>query len=189
MSDRPKHPVQHLKIQPITRSAALILLAWRYPPPYDIYNLADDDQADDATTIAYLLNPAHHFYEMTLPQEGIVGFCSFGEDGQVPGGDYLQPALDIGMGIRPDLTGKGLGAIFVQAVIQFAVEMFRPKLLRVTIATFNERAQRVWQQNGFQPIQKFVHEGAKRPFTIFICNVYSPGSWAKAFVNKLSEKE
>ncbi|KAA3661894.1 MAG: N-acetyltransferase [Chloroflexi bacterium] len=171
MNDRSKQLVHSLKISTITRSTAPLLLNWHYPRPYHIYNMASDDPADAAATIAYLLNPAHQFYEMTLPKEGVVGFCSFGEDGQVPGGDYSQPALDIGMGIHPNLTGKGLGAIFVQAVIQFGMEMFRPTLLRVTIATFNERAQRVWQQNGFQPGQAFVHEGTKRPFIIFTCKV------------------
>ncbi len=171
MSDFPNHIVRHLKISPITRRAALIMVNWRYPPPYHIYHMSSDDPADAAAAVAYLLNPAYHFYEMTLPQEDVVGFCSFGADGKVPGGDYSQSALDIGMGLRPDLTGKGLGAIFVQAVVQVGVELFQPNLLRVTIATFNERAQKVWRRHGFQPVQSFVHDETKRPFTIFTCNV------------------
>ncbi len=39
----------------------------------------------------------------------MVGFCSFGVDGRVPGGDYPDGPLDVGMGMRPDLTAAAWG--------------------------------------------------------------------------------
>jgi RimJ/RimL family protein N-acetyltransferase len=74
----------------------------------------------------------------------------------VSGGDYRSAALDIGMGVRPDLTGRGTGASFAAAVIDFALKSFVPPALRVTVAAFNLRAQRVWIKNGFQATQSFV---------------------------------
>ncbi len=47
------------------------------------------------------------------------GFCSFGADGQVAGGDYSGQCLDIGMGIWPDLTGRGNGKRYAQAVVSY----------------------------------------------------------------------
>lgn len=80
----------------------------------------------------------------------LVAYCSFGQDGQVSGGNYRDPALNIGMGIRPDLTGGRKGAEYANAVLEFADSLFKPKAFRVTIAAFNKRAMRVWQKLGFE---------------------------------------
>ena len=153
-----------LTIQPMTRSGVMAIASWRYPPPYDIYNLTFPTSAAD---VQYFLDPAIAYHEIRDGAGEIVGFCSFGADGQVPGGDYRTAALDIGMGIHPDLTGQGLGHNFGQAVIDFACSHCAPTQLRVTIATFNARAQRVWQQLGFQPVASFASVGNEMPFTIF----------------------
>ena len=96
----------------------------------------------------------------------LVGFCSFGEDGQVPGGDYSTDALDIGMGIHPDFTGQGLGSSFVLAVLDYAQRKFQPTTFRVTIAAFNQRARHVWGKNGFS---KSRHLPTKTASANFAC--------------------
>ena len=52
--------------------------------------------------------------------------CSFGIDAQVPGGDYSAQALDVGLGLRPDHTGQGLGVTFLGAILAFAQERYSP---------------------------------------------------------------
>lgn len=150
---------------PIDEPAAREIVCWRYEPPYDIYNLEDSTDS-----IQYALDPHNNFYTMRAENGELVGFCSFGEDGQVPGGDYAADALDIGMGIRPAFTGQGRGVDFSLAVLNFAQKEFQPIAFRVTIAAFNQRAQRVWQKNGFRRIQTFTHESSKREFMVMICN-------------------
>ena len=85
----------------------------------------------------------------------------FSPDGQVPGGDYRANALDIGMGLRPDLTGQGRGLMYVKAILDFAHRTFAPTAFRVTVAQFNKRALRVWEKAGFRAIQTFhsKHDG------------------------------
>ncbi len=152
-----------LTIQPMTRSGVLAMASWCYPPPYDIYNLPFPPS--DAE-VQYILDPAVAYHEIRDAAGEIVGFCAFGADGQVPGGDYRSAALDIGMGVHPDLTGQGLGHGFGQAVVNFACSHYAPAQLRVTIAAFNLRAQRVWQRLGFQPIAHF-ETATGMPFIIF----------------------
>ncbi|MBK8987309.1 MAG: GNAT family N-acetyltransferase [Chloroflexi bacterium] len=154
---------------PATIAAARQFVRWRYAPPYDIYNMVTDP--DDANLVEaaanYFLDPAIGCHALTDEWGRVLAFCTFGEDAQVPGGDYGRIALDIGFGMRPDLTGQGLGREFVTAVIHFAQQTFQPDVLRVTIAAFNRRALRVWTQQGFAPVQEF--EGmiaGKRPFII-----------------------
>jgi RimJ/RimL family protein N-acetyltransferase len=138
--------------RPLDEKNARTILHWTYDPPYDIYNLTS---ADPEATLQYLLDPQNAFYGIYGPQGHLEAYCSFGPDGQVPGGDYSTPALDIGLGVRPDLTGQGHGSDYVDAVIDFACRTFRPDQLRVTIAAFNTRAMRVWEKAGFQTMQKF----------------------------------
>jgi ribosomal-protein-alanine N-acetyltransferase len=98
----------------------------------------------------------------------LIGFCTFGQDARVPGGDYAASALDIGLGVRPDLTGKGHGTEIVTAVVDFAMRTFEPQRLRVTIAEWNTRAQRVWERNGFVPQSRFVAiTWTQKPFIIY----------------------
>lgn len=79
---------------PIEKHHALALLDWRYPAPYDIYNFAPKDRCAD---LAELLNSQNAFRAILNHGGELVGFCSFGVDGQVPGGNYHDRALDIGL--------------------------------------------------------------------------------------------
>ena len=148
---------------PLDESTAREIVCWWYQPPYDIYNLDDSDDV-----IQYTLDPQNNFYAMRAEDGKLIGFCSFGKDGQVPGGDYGEQALDIGMGIRPDLTGQGRGSEFVAAALDFAHKEFSLERFRVTIAAFNQRAQRVWEKNGFKQTQTFTHTESKHDFVVMV---------------------
>lgn len=148
----------------MTSAGARIMASWQYPEPYAIYTLPSPPSEEE---MAYYLDPAMAYHEILDESGALVGFCSFGEDGQVPGGDYRDDALDLGMGMRPDLTGQGLGKRFALAVVNFACSHYAPPQLRVTIAAFNTRAQRLWQGLGFQPTLHFASKVNNSPFIIF----------------------
>ena len=91
-----------VRIVPMTEPYAADIAAWRYPPPYDCYDMTEVDPG-------FLVNPENGFFALTGDDDALIGFRSFGPDGQVPGGSYDSSALDTGGGLRPDLTGQGLG--------------------------------------------------------------------------------
>ena len=110
--------------------------SWRYEPPYDFY----DGDVDP------VLNP-ERFYE-ALDEEGLlVGNYYFEEKGD---------ALEIGLGMRPDLTGRGLGLEFFRAGLDFAREQFRPESIILNVASFNERAIKVYERAGFRETGRHV---------------------------------
>ena len=156
----------NIAFAPMDEPAARAIVRWCYEPPYHIYNLEDSPES-----IQYALDPQYNYHAMRDENGELVGFCSFGEDGQVPGGDYQAEALDIGMGIRPDLTGQGYGRDFVAAVLDFAQREFKPVAFRVTIAAFNHRARRVWESNGFKQTQAFIHQDSNREFIVMTRSV------------------
>lgn len=158
------------RFRQLEKEHALAILNWRYTSPYDYYNFDTNTIQGD---LHYLLDSKNAFYAILNLQGDLEGYCSFGSDGQVPGGDYSSSskALDIGMGIRPDLVGRGRGKQYAQAVVRYGAKQYRVQQLRVTIAEFNKRAQRVWEQLGFEQVEKFVKIGSEEEFVIMACAV------------------
>lgn len=156
-----------LLVGDISKTAVLEFMEWRYEPPYHIYNMSQEGQTDYSDALSYFLNPEYEFHTLTNAENELVGFFSFGSDAQVPGGDYTAPALDIGLAVKPTLTGNGLGIHFAKTAVSYAIAHHQPPMLRVTIAEFNVRAQKVWQRLGFEQVGKFVEPTRKRPFLIF----------------------
>ncbi len=124
---------------------------WRYTPPYDVYNI--DSTPEES--VEYFLAPDVRCHAL-FDDRVLAGFCTFGHDARVPGGDYSADGLDIGLGVKPELTGRGLGIRFVAAVVQYAIATFDPPMLRVTIARGNIRALRVWKRAGFSEASIFA---------------------------------
>jgi ribosomal-protein-alanine N-acetyltransferase len=149
-----------VRIVPLTPAHAAQIVTWRYPAPYDYYDMADADPA-------FLVSPASGYFALAEGDE-LIGYRSFGEDGRVPGGDYDSPALDTGGGLRPDLTGKGLGRVAIGTGLEFGRERFAPPAFRVTVASFNERALRVVTSLGILPGDSFVSLADGRDFAILV---------------------
>ena len=140
-----------IDLRPATESDVREFAAWRYDAPHDVYDI--DMSLDDAAV--YFLEPdigCHALFD----GDDLVGYCTFGQDARVPGGDYSVDGLDIGLGIDPARTGSGEGSRFVATVVAHAIATFRSRQLRVTIAAGNTRALRVWSRAGFVEISRFA---------------------------------
>ena len=153
-------------ITPISEAQAREMLSWTYEPPYDIYNPDPKRFEED---LRYFLDPAMQMYAVTR-QTGetweMVGGCSFGADARVPGADYSQPALDLGIGLRPDVVGHGVGPRVIEAMMAFAQQRWGKTHFRATIAEFNTRSQGAFTRAGFHITQRFLAEFNKRPFVV-----------------------
>ncbi|MEI7643555.1 MAG: GNAT family N-acetyltransferase [Chloroflexales bacterium] len=155
--------IDDLTITPMDVAAATLVTSWRYPPPYEIYSL-DEDQA---MLVAAFSHPAYGYFQ--LRQGGaLVGFCCFGDEGRVLGGDYTTPALDVGISMRPDLTGRGMGRRYMGAVLAFAELRFCPPTLRLTVASFNLRARQLYARLGFRSVQQFVSLSSGREYQVML---------------------
>lgn len=140
-------------LRSLNEADARQICTWRYPGPYDFYDI-------DAASMPELLDPAHHCVAVEDESGELVGFFTFGESARVRGaaraGLYREPALDLGLGMRPDLTGSGHGLAFVGAALDYAAGRFQPSRLRLVVATFNTRAIRVYERLGFEPGPAFT---------------------------------
>jgi ribosomal-protein-alanine N-acetyltransferase len=144
----------------MTAEYAADIVTWRYPPPYDCYDMTGADPE-------FMLNPDNEFFALAADGE-LAGFRSFGADGQVPGGAYDDSALDTGGGLRPSLTGRGLGRTAILTGLEFGRRRFAPAAFRVTVASFNSRALRVVTSLGFRPVSSFAATTDGRSFDILV---------------------
>ena len=65
--------------------------------------------------------------------------------------------VDYGLGLHPDLTGKGLGERFVCAGLDFAQSRFSPKTIQLRVAAFNQRAIKVYERVGFREVERYMN--------------------------------
>jgi RimJ/RimL family protein N-acetyltransferase len=143
----------------MTEAYAREIVAWRYPGQYDIYNTSDADVEED---VRILVDPKYAYHAVLDGDGFLVGFCCFGVDAQVPGGDYADAsALDVGLGLRPDLAGQGRGLGFLEAILAFAHRELGATRFRATIALFNLRSRRVFEKAGFVEAQQFTSASAR----------------------------
>ena len=147
-------------IIPLKPELAQEIISWVYEPPYDLYDHSRDN-------LPGLLNPEYHYHAVIGKDGALVGYCCFGLDAQVPGGDYQEgepEVLDIGVGMRPELTGQGFGRRFVSRIEEYAIEKYSSKRLRVTIAAFNQRSLKVFRSCGYQDTFHFTRDLARIKF-------------------------
>ena len=155
----------HLIFRPMDEASARAILAWRYDEPYTLYNA---DPANLAGDLAGFMDPANSYYSVLDERDQVVAFRCFGPDARVSGGDYSADALDTGGGLRPDLTGRGLGLAVLNAGLDHGRRIYHPRAVRVTVAAFNARALRVCAKAGFQPVQTFRRASDGKDFVVMM---------------------
>ena len=122
---------------------------WRYAPPYSFYD-ADQDP-EDLEELLDAEKRGDSYYSVTDERGELVGFFSYELDD-------AGEALTIGLGLRPDLTGRGLGRRFLLAGLDFGQQAFSVDAFRLSVATFNERAIKVYEGAGFVRGRTYQHE-------------------------------
>ena len=118
----------------MTDEEAQEIAGWRYVPPYDFYDSVSDP--DDLAELLDSHRRGDDYFPALDEKCTLVGLFQFKRDGKVVG---------VGLRLRPDLTGKGLGHGFLVAGLEFARWSFSPEVFSLSVATFNERAIKVYE--------------------------------------------
>jgi ribosomal-protein-alanine N-acetyltransferase len=133
--------------QAMDEGCARAIASWHYEGIYAFYDMERDVQ--DLGELLDQRSWNDHYYAVTDEQGDLIGFFCFEREKDV---------VLIGLGLRPDLTGRGSGRAFFEAGLLFATEKYRPATFELSVATFNQRAISVYRKAGFEDAEVFVNE-------------------------------
>lgn len=144
---------------PMTSEYAQQIVTWKYEGPYAFYNY--DRSAEHILNASQWGNMLFAVLDENaqLVGELTLGFLDRDEE-WVPQADMDTGKLEgcilwIGFGLRPDLTGRGLGLSFVNACADFAVQLagqryrYKGEYIGLGVYQFNQRAIKVYERAGF----------------------------------------
>lgn len=153
-------------IEAMSKNYAVDISSWSYEEPYHIYNGNRSEE--------FILELLDGSYFVALNEKDeAVGFYCFGTSAQVPIGNQYgvyndTSPIDIGLGMRPNLCGKGKGYNFLLKGIEFAEERFSTKKFRLSVASFNKRAIRLYERIGFRKVMAFERKKLDRSTTFLV---------------------
>ncbi len=139
--------LDRISITPMRQRDAEAIAGWHYEPPYDFY-----DAVADHRDLSELLDPllrGNKYFSAHDSRDSLIGYFAFTSKDDVVG---------VGVGLRPDLTGRGFGQAFLEAGLDYAREQFAPRRFRLAVADFNTRAITVYERAGFVATRTFEHE-------------------------------
>ncbi|WP_207655741.1 GNAT family N-acetyltransferase [Vallitalea okinawensis] len=134
---------------PMTQAyASEIAYEWKYDGEYAFYDMTADEE-----DLQLFLDPKQweNLFAVVNEENELIGFYSY---------FYNNEILELGFGMKPQLTGKGLGSEFVFSGIQFAQKHFKYEqdYIMLSVAKFNKRAIKAYEKLGFKPVKEFIQE-------------------------------
>ena len=157
---RPYHDAV-MSIRPLQRSDAEAAASWAYQGPWSLY----DPRPGDA------LISAEAGYDAVVDDDGsLVGYVCVGQEARAPGLAEADGVLDVGVGMRPDLVGQGLGRAFGTVALEYLRERYGERPLRAVIQSWNERSLRLARNLGFRDAgtHRCVQDGHEVSYTLLV---------------------
>lgn len=149
-----------LKILPMTPEFADMISRWKYDGIYSFYDHSEQGAEG-------FMDGAH--FACLDGESDLVGYFCYGSDARIPTIEpdaYQGEFLDIGLGMRPDLCGRGLGPRFIAAGLEYAEAALGAGALRLSVAAFNERAIKTYLKTGFTVEREVTNSYFKNKFYI-----------------------
>lgn len=143
------------------QQAEEIAAEWHYKGEYSFYDM-DADPED----LKEFLDPAERSdtYFSVMQNGELIGFYSFTQT--------ASDTIDIGLGMKPALTGKGRGREFLTAGLDHAKSAYNPENITLSVAAFNKRAIKAYEKMGFKEVARFQQatNGSIFEFVKMVCS-------------------
>lgn len=119
------------------------IIGWHYYGTYSFYDMMADKE--DLEEFMDSSNWPSKYFAVIDKNDEIIGFFSF---------SFSNGIMSIGLGMKPSLTGKGLGEEFINMGIKFGINHFSyaNDYITLDVASFNKRAIKVYERIGFKII-------------------------------------
>jgi RimJ/RimL family protein N-acetyltransferase len=130
---------QTFRVRPLTIEDGMDIAMWRYPGPWAVYDALEAPQQDEG------------YWAVCDGAGKLAGFCCLGDAARPVGLDPAPDALDVAIGINPELAGRGLGAELGRAAVDYALSVSDGRRLRCAVRESNERGLDAARASGFVP--------------------------------------
>lgn len=125
---------------PLTEPHKQAICQWQYENEYAVYNLPPYEAMQKARS--GFANPERADNYLGWSKDGeLIAYTNFSEKTD---GIYL------GIGVRPDLCGKGCGQKIIRSAAKIAQERYKNKPICLEVRTWNQRAIRCYEHAGFR---------------------------------------
>lgn len=142
------------------------ICSWVYEPPYDIYQW---------NAWAQMEEEAEEFGDRQIRETQYISVLD--EEDTLVGYAQLFPLVGVtrlGLGMRPELCGLGLGPAFVRAIVEEARKRRPDDEIDLEVLEWNERAKKAYAKAGFTVTDRYERPTPKGPME-FLCMVYEGG--------------
>lgn len=128
------------EFQKLSQSNAMAIAdGWKYDGIYSFYDMTADPEDYEEFVDEELRNKNDHY--QAIANDELAGFFCVIREG---------PDIEIGLGLRPDLCGKGAGKGFVDQIVDFIDANYQYDRLVMHVAAFNQRAVKAYRSCGFE---------------------------------------
>jgi len=137
---KPKCQVE-LTMKPMDETHAALICQWAYEPPYHIYNFpAWEDMKKDEIEFGDPVLRKEQYWVAVNEAEELIGYAQL-----FPMGGVTR----LGLGLRPDLCGRGKGSLLAQSAASLAHSLKPDNEIDLEVLTWNQRAIRAYEKAGF----------------------------------------
>jgi enoyl-CoA hydratase/carnithine racemase/GNAT superfamily N-acetyltransferase len=135
---RAADPVPPFRVRQLTVEDGLDLASWSRPGAWHIEDAMQAPEPDEG------------YWAVVDSNDVLLGFCCVGAAARVPGAPRDDYVIDVAIGIRPQLAGRGWSGELGRAAVRYASDVALDRRLRTTVPEWNEVGRHAAQQAGFK---------------------------------------
>ncbi len=125
-----------MEIRKLTQSDALEICHWHYDGIYSFYDM----EADLEDYEAFIDEKRRSNHYSVFSDNLLIGYFNL---------EINKDIIEMGLGMKPEMTGKGFGHRFVNLIIEFIISNFSVQKMTLSVACFNHRTIKVYKKCGF----------------------------------------
>lgn len=130
-------PVPPLRVRQLTIEDGLAVAGWSRPGAWRIEDALEAPEPDEG------------YWAVVDASDRLLGFCCLGAAARVAGQPADEWVLDVAIGIRPQLAGRGWGGELGRAAVAYARAVALDRRVRTTVPAWNTAGRRAAEQSGF----------------------------------------
>ncbi len=133
-----------LFVNKLTQEYAKQLCGWKYEGEYSVYNVSWETAAEQKWPVADPMARESDFRSVIDENGNFIGFFRMTKD--------EHAKVEIGLGLKPELCGQGLGKDFVKLITKYTLNHYPNRYVYMQVRTFNARAVKCYEACGYKVV-------------------------------------